>query len=156
MTSEYGTVKLRHVHDFHEKFGFPIARSLSMETGVDGSDKLLADLADAAAQTSSAILAQDVMDDDLRIARAQLMIEELSEVIQAMSTRDEVEFADGLADLLYVVIGTAVAFDIPLAQLYEEVHASNMTKDIGGHKPVKGRQFVHPNIARVLKEARNA
>lgn len=60
-----------------------------------------------------------------------------------------------LADLRYVVEGTAVSLGLPFEAAYAEVHRSNMTKDpVTGGKAVKGagyspadmHQFVHDLI----------
>lgn len=60
--------------------------------------------------------------------RAQLIQEELDEYVKAVEDKDLVEIADGIADMLYVVIGTAVAHGIPIAPIFEMVHLSNMAK----------------------------
>lgn len=60
--------------------------------------------------------------------RIRLMTEELSETIQALVDGNMPEFADGLADLLYVTIGTALAYGIPLEAVWTEVQRSNMAK----------------------------
>lgn len=44
---------------------------------------------------------------------------------------DIAEIADGLADLIYVCIGTALEYGIPLDAVMREVHRSNMAK-VGG------------------------
>ena len=59
---------------------------------------------------------------------ARLMLEELGETLQAMAKGDVVEFADGLADLAYVVCWTALAHGVPLGAAFAEVHRSNMAK----------------------------
>ncbi len=88
---------------------------------------------------------------DPRVLRAQLMCEELGEVIDAMADGNEQLLLDGLADLLYVVLGTGVAFDMPLVPAFHEVHRSNMTKE-GGDTRVrhKGSAFEPPNLAPIL------
>lgn len=91
---------------------------------------------------------------DLRIARAQLILEEFMELIKAMEDGDGVETADAVADLCYVVIGTAVAFGLPLESLVAEVHRSNMTKEIGEFKPIKGDAYSPPDIKGVLLKAK--
>lgn len=62
--------------------------------------------------------------------------------------------AKELADLLYVVYGTADVLGIPLPQVYSRVHASNMTKlgrdgkaikDEGG-KVLKGPNYEEPDM----------
>jgi len=83
------------------------------------------------------------------------MEEELRELLQAMASEDIVAIADGLADLLYVVFGTAAAYGIPMDDVFAEVHASNMSKlgtdgkpIIGEHgKRLKGPLYRPPNIA---------
>jgi predicted HAD superfamily Cof-like phosphohydrolase len=82
------------------------------------------------------------------------MTEELQELLDAMHSEDAVAIADGLADLLYVVFGTAVAYGIPMDEVFVEVHRSNMTKldpdgqpIVGeGGKRLKGPGYVPPNI----------
>lgn len=66
----------------------------------------------------------------IKVLRLRLMMEELGEVSQAMHENNQVEVADGLCDLLYVVVGTAVEYGLGpiLEDLFEEVHRSNMTK----------------------------
>lgn len=59
---------------------------------------------------------------------ARLMIEELGEVLEAMSRGDTVELADGLADLIYVTLWTANAHGIRINDVFEAVHAANMAK----------------------------
>lgn len=49
-----------------------------------------------------------------------------------------VETADALADIAYVTVGAAVTWGIPLAEVVDEVHASNMTK-VGGDKREDGK-----------------
>jgi len=95
---------------------------------------------------------------DCRLYRAALMMEELGETLIALANKDIIETADGLTDLLYVVVGTFVTFGLPMAKLFEEVHDSNMTK-----KPPtsddprmrdKGTGYKPPDIEGVLKIGR--
>lgn len=59
-----------------------------------------------------------------------------------------------LADILYVVYGTAVTFGLPLQDVFEEVHRSNMSKmgDDGkavfreDGKVLKGPNYTKPNL----------
>lgn len=87
--------------------------------------------------------------------RTQLLLEELSEVLEALQEGDEVKLADGLADLLYVVIGTATTYSLPLGQLFDEVHRSNMSKSkaAASHDGSKGKDegYSAPRIAEVLR-----
>jgi len=86
-------------------------------------------------------------------ARAKLIREELAEYERACENGDLVEIADALADLTYVVVGTAVVHGMDLQPLLDEVHRSNMTKDPAADnpmKPVKGPRFERPRIAELL------
>jgi hypothetical protein len=67
---------------------------------------------------------------EVQVLRLRLMMEELGELSCAMHEKDLIEVADGLIDLLYVVVGTAVEYGLGpiLDQLFAEVHRSNMTK----------------------------
>lgn len=58
--------------------------------------------------------------------------------------------ADALADLLYVVIGSALQWGIPLERVLAEVHRSNMTKTAGDKradgKILKGPGYSPPDL----------
>lgn len=90
----------------------------------------------------------------LVLLRLRLMLEELGELSCAMHENNLLEVADGLADLLYVVYGTAVTYGIDLEPIINEVHASNMTKqavviELGekyGTQNPKGPGYQKPNI----------
>lgn len=62
---------------------------------------------------------------DLRIA---LIDEEFTELIEAIGHGDKVLVAKELADLVYVVVGTAVAFGIPFNEVFTALQFSNMSK----------------------------
>lgn len=61
-------------------------------------------------------------------SRKQHIQEELNETVKGWLRSDLVEVADGLADLMYVVIQLANTFGLDLDPLFWEVHRSNMTK----------------------------
>lgn len=64
----------------------------------------------------------------LAFLRARLLLEETRETVEALVRGDKVAFADGLADLIYVAIGAALAYGIPLEEVWNEVQRSNMEK----------------------------
>src|SRR5690606_19354107 len=68
--------------------------------------------------------------------RQDLIDEEVKELHDAVWDRDIVEVADALADLVYVIYGFALEAGIPLAQVLEEVHRSNMSKLGEDGKPI--------------------
>ena len=53
-------------------------------------------------------------------SRTQLILEELAETHKALLAVDLVGAADGLADLQYVVVGTAVAYGLLIADSFKE------------------------------------
>ncbi|ROR71747.1 nucleoside triphosphate pyrophosphohydrolase family protein [Bogoriella caseilytica] len=73
-------------------------------------------------------------------------------------SRDTVETADALADLVYVIYGMALELGIPLADVLEEIQASNLSKLGEDGQPIyredgkvlKGPGFFRPDVAGVL------
>lgn len=60
--------------------------------------------------------------------RAKLIREETKEVCHAIEKKNLPALAKELADLLYVVYGAALAFGIPMNDVFQIVHQSNLTK----------------------------
>ena len=84
-----------------------------------------------------------VPDDRTRELRERLIDEEFGELREALSHGDLAQIAKELADLLYVVYGTAVSCGIDMEPVFREVHRSNMSK-VGGHKRADGK-WVKPS-----------
>lgn len=127
------------VEEFHKKFGVPI--------GVEPTE-------------------------ELNNLRSKLIYEEFNEVEEEMFPIDtvptdrgnmeielpvnKVKLAKELADLMYVTIGTAVTFGLPLEQVFAEVHRSNMSKLGEDGKPIyredgkvlKGPNYFEPKLER--------
>lgn len=86
--------------------------------------------------------------------RLKLILEEANEYFDAIAECDLVRVADAIADMAYVVLGTAVAHGIDLQPLFDEVHRSNMTKDAAPanepNRPFKGPDFQQPRLAELL------
>lgn len=88
------------------------------------------------------------------------MASELGELFDAIGEGDIVEAADGIADLIYVAVGTAISMGIPIDEVFAEVHRSNMTKTANkadgesgkkyGDKTPKGATFEPPRIKEIL------
>jgi len=101
-------------------------------------------------------------DDDRITLRLKLIDEEFGELqvalARAVEERDIIEVADAIADLLVVTYGTAHEFGIPIDEVFEEVHASNMSKLGADGRPIyredgkvlKGPNFRPPDIKGVL------
>jgi predicted HAD superfamily Cof-like phosphohydrolase len=96
--------------------------------------------------------------DDLVKLRVALLEEEVGEFVAASEKGDLIGIADALADIVYVVYGTALTYGIDLDSVLQEVHRSNMSKLSGDGKPLiredgkvlKSDQYFPPDIASAL------
>ena len=96
-------------------------------------------------------------DEAERELRIRLLKEEWEEYIQGECKHDLENIAKELADIIYIVCGTAVSYGIPLDKVFDEVHASNMAKLIDGKpvrredgKIVKGKNYEAPRLDEIL------
>jgi predicted HAD superfamily Cof-like phosphohydrolase len=62
------------------------------------------------------------------LLRKKLVYEEIAEFSAACASGDLPGVADALADAIYVLVGTALEFGIPLDRVWDEVQRSNMAK----------------------------
>lgn len=91
--------------------------------------------------------------------RWRLLAEEWKEYQEAVTAADLVEIADALADMVYVIYGTALSYGIDLDAVLAEVHRSNMAKAVDGKvvrredgKILKPEGWEPPRIAQVLAD----
>ena len=87
-------------------------------------------------------------DDKITSLRYELINEELSELKEAIDSKDMKEVADALTDILYVTYGAGHAFGVNLDKCFEEVQNSNMSKLGLDGKPIyndKGKVMKGPN-----------
>jgi len=91
----------RSVGEFHEKFGLPVTRW-------DRSPHII--------------------DDEAFGFRFRFLQEEMEELRYSHEKLDLAGIADALADLAYVVMGTAHMYGIPLDDVFRVVHEANMKK----------------------------
>lgn len=100
-------------------------------------------------------------DKELVMLRERLIEEESREVIDACWQGNLANIAKELADLIYVIQGMALVYGIPLDEVFEAVHRSNMSKlDENGNvlyredgKVLKGPNYEPPNIQEILDRA---
>ncbi len=117
------------VDEFHERFALPRSSTPTLDVS-----PALADL------------------------RNSLLREEVCELIEACDAGDLTAIADGIADVLYVVYGTAVTYGLDADALLREVHRSNMSKlDANGQalqrddgKILKGPNYSPPQLDLVI------
>ena len=87
-----------------------------------------------------------------------LITEEYEETLAAYKAGDVVELADGLADMVWVIMGMASSLDIEFEDVWEEVRRSNMSKFVDGvairnpdtGKIMKPDTFSEPDLKTVL------
>lgn len=106
-----------------------------------------------------------IPDNYTMLLRINLMVEELlgakepvggliqsksDELVASMYKKDIVGIADGIADMLYVVIGTAAAYGINIQEVFDEVHRSNMSKAIFDEK-TKTYSVIRREDGKILK-----
>ena len=97
--------------------------------------------------------------DKINQLRISLIKEELDELKEAMDSKNLLEVADALTDLLYVTYGAGHAFGIDLDKCFEEVQNSNMSKLGEDGKPIynefgkvmKGPNYFKPNLIKYTK-----
>ena len=97
--------------------------------------------------------------DKINELRFNLIKEELEELRIAMDTKNLVEVADALTDILYVTYGAGHAFGIDLDKCFDEVQQSNMSKlDDHGNpiyndsgKVMKGPKYFKPELSKFIK-----
>ena len=90
--------------------------------------------------------------------RLDLISEELEELKNAMASKDLLEVADALTDILYVTYGAGHAFGINLDKCFGEVQNSNMSKLGSDGKPIynesgkvmKGPDYFKPDLSKFL------
>jgi predicted HAD superfamily Cof-like phosphohydrolase len=86
------------------------------------------------------------VDDGTKALRVRLIQEEFEELKEAMAHDDLPAVAKEMADLLYVVYGTAVSYGIDMEPVFREVHRSNMSK-VGGFKRADGKWVKPPTYS---------
>lgn len=72
--------------------------------------------------------------------RATLIIEEVKETMRALTNNDLAGLADGIADSIVVLLGTAVTCGIDMRPIWDVVHSSNMAKK-GGKLRADGKMM---------------
>ena len=94
---------------------------------------------------------------DIEELRWKLIIEELNELAGGMFEEPDLGVvADSIADLIYVLIGTAIAYGIDLRPIWDAVQKANMAKVGGGvrgdGKILKPPGWTPPDIDKLLNE----
>ena len=96
--------------------------------------------------------------DNVQRLRRKLIREEVNELLDGIDDNDLVKVADGCADAIVVILGTAVSYGIDLRPIWSEVHRTNLSK-LGGGKRADGKSlkpegWQPPRIKELLNEQR--
>ncbi len=84
--------------------------------------------------------------EDTKRLRIRLIQEEFDELKESMAEGNLAALAKEMADLLYVVYGTAVSYGIDMEPVFREVHRSNLSK-VGGYKREDGKWVKPPTYS---------
>ena len=95
------------------------------------------------------------------LLRYNLMKEENEEYLEAVQNNDEVEIADALGDMLYILCGTILEHGLQhkIEEVFDEIQRSNMSKLGEDGKPIyredgkvlKGPNYFKPNFEEILR-----
>lgn len=93
--------------------------------------------------------------------RFNLMKEENEEYLEAVQNDDQVEIADALGDMLYILCGTIIEHGLQhkIEEVFDEIQRSNMSKLDEQGKPIyredgkvmKGPNYFKPDFSEILK-----
>lgn len=93
--------------------------------------------------------------------RFNLMKEENEEYLEAVQNDDQVEIADALGDMLYILCGTIIEHGLQhkIEAVFDEIQRSNMSKLDEQGKPIyredgkvmKGPNYFKPDFSEILK-----
>lgn len=141
------------VREFHERFGHPIADKPHVpdEATVRFRLRLIAEeffeLLEASLDIENRMSVREA------IVRVRDAIDCQYPFRMAPVKVDLPEFVDALADTMYVLEGTAIAFGVDMAPVIDEVHRANCSKEPNGPdgKPVKPAGWQPPSIAEELR-----
>lgn len=115
--------ELELVKIFHEKFGVPVLDEASL------------------------------IPSDRYDFRYRLMDDEIQEYLDGVRNGDLENIAKELCDILYSVYGTILEHGLQdkIEAIFEEVHASNMSKDYHQYKMIKGEKYFKPDVKKFFR-----
>lgn len=87
--------------------------------------------------------------------RLGLIREEYRELLKAIRLGDLAAIADAIADLMYVIVGTAITLGIDIRPIWQAVQQANMAKTGGGTradgKILKPPGWTAPDIGKLIE-----
>jgi predicted HAD superfamily Cof-like phosphohydrolase len=92
--------------------------------------------------------------------RENLIREEAHELLKAIANKDIEKVADGIVDLIYVTLGTAIEFGLQdvIIDCWKEIQRSNMSKLDDNGRPIKREDgkvlksdnFTKPDLFKII------
>ena len=124
------------VKEFHEKFGHPVG----LEFGNDALSQLNSRVEKA--------FRMGLIHEETFEVEAELLPSDKSKLM------DKAKLTKELSDLLYVTLGMAITFGLPIEEVFKRVHESNMSKLDEDGKPIyrkdgkvlKGPNYKEPDL----------
>ena len=150
------------VRHFHEKYNYPVDHQIDITDERALFYKTIGEVLIAISKTMEEQACTDQNEGNPLFYRIHLLTEELGEMIVALSDKDPVGILDALGDLQYVLSGFFVTFGVPIDDVFNIIHKSNMTKQHpktggGDRMRSKGDDFISPvyELQTLLKGLRN-
>jgi predicted HAD superfamily Cof-like phosphohydrolase len=146
--------QLQDVREFHRHIGAEVASKTCLLAHTESSAR---ELAVAVREICDRFAGHPDSRTSL-IARSLMSLEETAEWLEAHVAHDIIAAADAWADRLYVLLGDAIATGLPASNVFQAVHASNMTKaarDSRTGKGVKASGYQAPELALDIDSTRH-
>ncbi len=92
-----------------------------------------------------------------------MLVEEFAEYTNAITKKDAAAALDAVVDIVYIALGTAWLFNLPVEKAWEEVQKANMSKIRAKSKSkkrgtkfdvIKPKDWKAPNIEKIVEEER--
>jgi len=114
------------VKDFHYAFNLTIADKPELPDFID--KHILIGYLRTTQQALEVASSDDLATVGIRSLRMKLLLEEVAEYIEAEIDDDFEGIADALTDIHYIAAGTEIVYGIPGQQVFNHIHANNMSK----------------------------
>lgn len=118
----------QELKEFHDHIGLPEEKGLEIDVSLQAILlEISLDLGTKVQQYQEEANRR-LKEGDATLFRILGKLEEIEEFVLARQHGDIVAMADSLGDLLYWVVGSMVVYGIPVAETFEAIHTSNMSK----------------------------
>jgi predicted HAD superfamily Cof-like phosphohydrolase len=118
--------QLEQVRAFHRQIGARIATTPQLLSHEPETARRLSGILRELGSKLAPVVGNQQHDELLQ--RTLMSLEELAEWIEAHNAGDLNAAADAWADRCYLLLGDAVSTGLPIGEIFEQVHRSNMTK----------------------------